>query len=53
MNLRWNEWRIETGREMMWVYRYGSRTGFLGVLVPSVSIKDRTVVGPGDHIELY
>ena len=35
--------------EMMTMYRYGSRTGFLGVLVPSVSIKDRTVVGPVDH----
>ena len=39
--------------EMMMRYRYGSRTGFLGVLVPSVSIKDCTVVGPGDHVELY
>ena len=38
-NLIWNKWRIETGRGMM-MYRYGSRTGFLGVLVPSVSIKD-------------
>ena len=27
--------------EMMKMYRYGSRTGFLGVLAPSVSIKDR------------
>ena len=26
--------------EMMTMYRYGSRTGFLSVLVPSVSIKD-------------
>ena len=49
MNLIRNEWRIETGREMMRICRYGSRTGFLGVLVPSVSIKDRTVVGPVDH----
>ena len=38
---------------MIKICRYGSRTGFLGVLVPSVSIKDRTVVGPGDHVELY
>jgi hypothetical protein len=30
--------------------RYGSRTGFLGVLAPSVSIEDRTVVGPADHV---
>ena len=52
MKLIRNEWRIETGRGMM-MYRYGSRTVFLGVLVPSVSIKDRTVVGPGDHVELY
>ena len=53
MSLIWNKWRIETGREMMRIHRNGSRTGFLGVLVPSVSIKDRTVVGPGDHVELY
>ena len=33
----------------MMMYRYGSRTGFLGVLVPSVSVKDRAVVGPADH----
>ena len=50
LNLIWNEWRIETGRGMMMIYRYGSRTGFLGVLVPSVSIKDRIVVGPADHV---
>ena len=49
MKLVRNEWRIETGRGMM-MYRYGSRTGFLGVLVPSVSVKDRTVVGPADHV---
>ena len=53
LNLIWNEWKLETRRGMMMIYRYGSRTGFLGVLVPSVSIKDRTVVGPGDHVELY
>ena len=27
--------------EMMTMYRYGSRTGFLCVLAPSVLIKDR------------
>ena len=27
--------------EMMAIYRYDSRIGFLGVLAPSVSIKDR------------
>ena len=43
LNLIWNEWKFETGREMMMIYRYGSRTGFLGVLVPSVSIKDRSL----------
>ena len=31
---------IETGRGMMMILRCGSRTGFLGVLAPSVSIKD-------------
>ena len=35
--------------EMMTMYRYGSRTGFLGVLAPSVSIKDRSVVGSADR----
>ena len=35
---------------MVMIYRYGSRTGFLGVLAPFVSIKDRTVVGPADHV---
>ena len=44
LNLIWYEWKLETRREMMMIYRYGSRTGFLGVLVPSVSVKDRTVV---------
>ena len=34
---------IETGRGMMMKYSYGSRTGFLGVLAPSVSIKDRSL----------
>ena len=50
LNLIWNEWRSETGREMMRIYRYGSRIGFLGVLVLSVSVKDRTVVSPADHV---
>ena len=27
----------------MIIYRYGSRIGFLGVLAPSVSIKDRSL----------
>ena len=36
--------------EMMMMYRYGSRAGFLGVLAPSESIEDRTVVGPADHV---
>ena len=49
LNLIWNEWRIETGRKKM-IYRYDSRTGFLGVLVPSVSVKDHTIVGPADHV---
>ena len=30
--------------------RYGSRTGFLGVLAPSESVEDRTVVGSADHV---
>ena len=50
MNLIYNEWRFETGRERMMIYRYDSRTGFLGVLVPSVSVKDCTIVGPADHV---
>ena len=44
LNLLWNEWKFETGRGMMLIYRYGSKTGFLGVLVPSVSIKDRSLL---------
>ena len=36
--------------EMLLRCRHGSRTGFLGVLAPSVSIEDRTVVGPADHV---
>ena len=43
LNLIWNKWRIETGREMMRIHRNGSRTGLLGVLVPSASIKDRSL----------
>ena len=35
---------------MMMRYRYGNRTGFLGVLAPSESVEDRTVVGPADHV---
>ena len=35
---------------MMRICRYGSKTGFLGVLVLSESVKDRTVVGPADHV---
>ena len=42
--------KLETGREIMMRCRYGSRTVFLGVLAPSMSIEDRTVVGPADHI---
>ena len=53
LNLIWNEWRSETGREMMRIYRYGSRTGFLGILVPSVSVKDRSLSGPVIEFELY
>ena len=43
LNLTWNKWRIETGREMMRIHRNGNRTGLLGVLVKSVSIKDRSL----------
>ena len=50
LNLIWNEWRIETGRKKMRIYRYSSRTGFLGVLAPSESVEDRTIVGPADHV---
>ena len=38
---------------MMVVYRYGSRTGFLVVLAPSVSIKDRPLLVVLIGIELY
>ena len=30
--------------------RFGSRTGFLGVLTPSESVEDCTVVGHADHV---
>ena len=40
---------IETRRGMMMRCRYGSRTGFLGALASSVSIKDRSVVGCADR----
>ena len=35
-------WNYETGRGVM-MFRYGSRTGFLVVLAPPVSIKDRSL----------
>ena len=34
---------IEDRKGMMMIYRYGSRTGFLVVLAPPVSIKDRSL----------
>ena len=40
---------LETGQGMMMRCRYGNRTGFLGVLAPSVSIEDRTVIGNADR----
>ena len=43
LNLTWNKWRIETGREMMRIRKNGNMIGFLGVLVPSVSTKDRSL----------
>ena len=45
--------KIEIGRGVMMRCRYGNMTEFLVVLAPSVSIEDRTVVGPIDHVELY
>ena len=45
--------KLETGQGMMMRCRYGNTTEFLVVLALSVSIEDRTVVGPGDHVELY
>ena len=42
---------------MMIIYRYGSRTGFLSVLAPSVSIKDRlllaVLIGDGTVLTAY
>ena len=38
---------------MMRIYRYGNRIGFLGVLVPSVSVKDCSLSGPMIEFELY
>ena len=43
LSLTWNKWRIETKWEMMRIHRNENMTGFLGVLVPSVSIKDRSL----------
>ena len=43
--------------EMMTMYRYGSRTGFLSVLAPSVSIKDHpllaVLIGDGTVLTAY
>ena len=43
--------------EMMAIYRYDNRTGFLGVLAPSVSIKDRLLLavlaGDGTILTAY
>ena len=35
---------------MVMIYRYDSKTGFLGVLVLSMSFKDRPLSGPADHV---
>ena len=35
--------KCETGRGVMMMYRYDSRTGFLVVLAPSESVKDRSL----------
>ena len=42
--------KLETGQGMMMRCRYGSRTRFLSVIASSVSIEDRTVVSPADHV---
>ena len=42
--------KIETGRGMMIRCRYGNMTEFLVILAPSVSIENRTIVGPDDHV---
>ena len=43
--------------EMMTMYRHGSKTGFLSVLAPSVSIKDRlllaVLIGDGTVLTAY
>ena len=36
-------WKCETGWGVMMMYKYGSRTGFLGALVLSESVKDRSL----------
>ena len=36
-------WKCETGRGEMMMYRYDNRTGFLGALAPSESVKDRSL----------
>ena len=41
---------IETRWGTMMGDRHGSRTGFLGVLAPSVSVEDHTIVGPADRV---
>ena len=46
----WNERKFETGWGMMMIYRYGSRTGFLVILVPSESAKDVRITGVSDPI---
>jgi len=42
--------KIETGRGMMIRCRYGNMTEFLVILASSVSIENRTIVGPDDHV---
>ena len=44
---------VRSDGEMMTMYRYGSRTGCLNVLAPSVSIKDRSLSGPVIKFDLY
>ena len=43
LNLTWTKWRIETRWKMMRIHRNDNMIGFLGVLAPSVSIKDRSL----------
>ena len=40
--------KLRPDGKMMTMFRDGSMTGFLGVLAPSVSIKDRSVVDSAD-----